>query len=69
MSMTYGYSDDLAGMVFEALDNAEANGYYQYTLDPDEITNDLRDYDSELAGFAASAIKPLVIKWLEEKRS
>ena len=43
--------DELKEIVFEAMDNAVSNGYYESPLeksDYDDITCDLLDYDAEL---------------------
>jgi hypothetical protein len=55
--------------VFEALDNAVANGFDMPSLASDDIARDLKDCDADLASAAESDLVPIVDEWKERRNS
>ncbi len=49
--------------VFDSLDNAVNNGYDLSTFSIEEIANDLKEYDSDMAKIKPEKLIPIIRKW------
>ena len=54
---------DLRRAVFEALDNAIANGFTMTAMTNDQIAVDLKDCDADLENVAESDLVPIIEEW------
>lgn len=60
--------DKIKQDVFESLDNAIENGYELLEWEPEDISKDLHEYDSQFENVSQEILLPIVKEWYETNK-